>query len=128
MTQKQARALVNDMSDKQLAEAASKQASLISSIIKDPEVQAKAEGKSADEVREARENALMATRGDDKQQKGGEDEEEEEEEEPDWDEEDSDEDWDESVSEGKTEQTTRLTQVSQPDTTRSCPPNTGRRL
>lgn len=68
------------------------------------EVQAKAEGKSADEVREARENALMAKgsdgahgrENDDKTEDREDDEEEEEE--PNWDEEDSEEDWDEDES------------------------------
>jgi len=59
------------------------------------ELEAKAEGKRADELREIREQALSKV--DDKEDDKNEaEEEEEEEEEPDWDEEDSDEDWDES--------------------------------
>ena len=73
------------------------------------EIDAKADGKSADELREIREQALSKV--DDKEDEKSEAEaEEKEEEEPDWDEEDSDEDWDESVSLSRQQQlTTPLT-------------------
>ena len=61
------------------------------------ELEAKAEGKSADELRNIRQQALA--KDDEKEdEKSEEEQEEEEDEDPDWDEEDSDGDWDESVS------------------------------